>query len=275
MNSIQISGVKRQVPGRWGELSARQLERVVLALRGSLELEEMRVKIFARLWVKGWWDLPAQWVLWQLMRGLYVEDKLDAAIRHDYVEQLLQQVDWVLKENDLVTNPYPKVKAGYWWNRLTLLGPDDGLSGITGGEWAWAERGFVAWVEQKDEAALNQLIAALWRPARHNYDPVQHADRRVPFSPHLVPQIECQVAQLPLARKLGMLTFYEAARKPLIEAMPKGGEGKESKLGWLGVFLELSGGVKDLDEVTHQPLELILVDIKRLLEKQAELKKKK
>lgn len=264
MNSIRIHKLERQIPSAWNELTTRQVKRVVNVLQLALPPRELQMRLFLAVWISGWWDIRGRYTAWLLFNMLEHDNYEVRQDAWEEIKQLLNLVDYLMKENGLTKNPYPALKV----RGKRLYGPDDDMEGLTAGEFAWAEKCFTTYMQEKDMAHLDELVAALWRPARADYDPVLHADNRVPFKPHLVAN-NCRLTKkLAEVVKMSLLTWYGACRMEKLKNIPKADQEKANQYGWLGVFLELAGGVKDLEQVANQPLDLILVEINRLMDKQ-------
>lgn len=274
MISVQINKIERNLPETWNECSRRQLELICLSFSRALSAAEIEQQILFALWVRGFWDIRGQLSLWKLFRKLERLERSnlpDAVDLYGQIKGLLEKIRApFMTEIALTRNPYPKLDA----DRYTLIGPADELSNLRGGEWSLAEHFLSLWNEEKKEEYLDGLLATLWRPARPDFDPLLHDDARFPFKPWQIDYIKPLVSRMPLRRKLVALTFYRACREKIIEPFRDSIFTKENSrqaqgesMGWLGVFLDLGGGIRGLDDVVQQPIRLLLADVKRIVDK--------
>ena len=167
-------------------------------------------------------------------------------------------------------NPYPEIvleqkqKGGrskvHWF-----YGPNDGLSNITIYELGYAFTLFENYVATGDEAAVNELVAILYRPSKprtkENTDTNYEGDRRMKLRGYEAKAEERALLMQGINPdvKRVILFWFASCRQMIIDRYPsvfarrsKMNESDNAQYGWAGVLMGLAGGVAHLDAVSDQ-----------------------
>jgi hypothetical protein len=171
---------------------------------------------------------------------------------------------------NLTRNPWPHFThtqktqlKGVQPKTTWLYAPADGLENVTIYELAFTFTLFEQYLQSKDDAVANRLIAALYRPSRsetrEERDAAWFGDRRMPLRKYestLDSRAE-QVATMPTLTRRVLLFWFASCRQQIINRYPKvfsradGGE-SGTNYGWGGVLLAMAGGPAGLDAIADQ-----------------------
>lgn len=222
----------------------------------------------AYLWPRSRWDLPAQYRIWQLYR-YYADATVGTA--DSTLLQLLDRLEWIFTENTRTRNPYPILPTRYHGQAYHLYGPDDGLSSITAGEWAFLDHYFMSYANTKEMHWADMMLATLYRPA--TTDQHMKQPKQLPFQPEWIEKMLPITERLPLPKKMAIITYIHGSRQQIVE-QHKGifHSGKETRAqqstsGWLDLFLELGNGLTGYEVVAQQPLSVVLKELQRQMDK--------
>ena len=282
MIDIRIGKIKASMPQTWNELTRKQVKRIVRIAAQEMPEEERRQRIFLAIWVRH----PMDWrrirtwtkLLDEHTRLLVSHETEEAAVLAAEVDALLDLAKPFIESLTLTRNHLPLVRVfrrGRWQK---LIGPEDELRGITGGEFAWAERAAMNYQRERKRTHLVRLAAILWRPKRKDYHPARHNDPRIPFRIESIEWVEKFTDRLSAATLLYIYHFYLGCRLGIVEqpgnrrifSEDNAGKSRKRNYGWLDVWLEMGNGVLHVDEVAARPLDLLLIEINRNLDKQEE-----
>lgn len=279
MIPVTINRTTRQLATSWDELTQRQWLRVVGINQRVMTEQVRQLRLFAALFIKGWWDVRGQWAIWRLMRELDRLDELTRLELYGELHEVLRLVEPLYQDLAFTRNPLPVICIRKGWRRVKLYGPANGLAGITGGEFAWAEKKLLAWHDDQNLQHLAELAAILWRPKRDHYDPLRHDDIRVPFRPAQIESLSRYTQKLRPEVLHAVRLIYRHGRDLRVNA--KGNkrifdaeqeeQSRKKSYGWLGIWLELGQGVLTMEQVAAQPLDLLLLEINRLMDRKAEV----
>jgi dsDNA-binding SOS-regulon protein len=266
MHDVSIAGRKKKVAEAWNELTREQLLRLMPILYGAYtDLQRQRIEL---LWVL----FGINWAL-----GL--------AITPVQYVQILPLTDFLLAETvGLTAQLLPSVQLR--WYRLRLWGPSGGFRNLRFLEFVFADSYFMAYANSQEEQWLNRLLAVLYRPQRFPYFPnsvTYGGDRRQDFNENLIDARAQQLAQLPQAEKLAILTWYRGCRQALEQRYPHvftpdhEQQATDNTGGWAHVLREMSGqAFGTVDETGRQHLHMVLAkmeeDSQRALELQRQAK---
>jgi hypothetical protein len=267
MHDVSIAGRNKKVAETWNELTREQLLRLMPILYGAYtDLRRQRIDL---LWVL----LGINWAL-----GLAITPE-------QYVLQLFPLTDFLLAETvGLTVQLLPSVELR--WYQRRLWGPADAFRNLRFLEFVFADSYFVAHASTGDEQWLNRLLAVLYRPQRFPYRPNSakySGDRRQDFNESLVDARAQQLAELPMAEKLAILTWYRGCRQaleqryPLVFTPDHEQQAADNSGGWAYVLREMSGAAfGSFDETGRQHLHTVLAkmedDTRRALELQRQAK---
>ncbi|SHL25990.1 hypothetical protein [Hymenobacter psychrotolerans] len=243
MHHVLFSSAERHVPACWNELSEHQLLQVVKTLNYQHRTRmDMRLHLLSILL-----QLPFPTLL---------------SCTPVQLAQLLPQADFVLESNELTAQLLPAIK---FKGRL-LYGPREHFRNLLFKEFIFADSYFMRFCADRQEALLDKLVAVLYRPQRKPYHPDRAdygGDRREDFNEHLIESRAAELAALPLAIKLAVLTWYTGCRLELARQHPdvfgSGHEEKAGSKGWDYVLREVSGGAfGSLAETSQQHARMVL-----------------
>lgn len=128
--------------------------------------------------------------------------------------RLLPYVQWVIDDGVQCTQQKLPVYRG-------MYGPAAGLDNITLSEFYFSEQYYAAMLQ--DDAAINMLVATLYRPVKPNYDVRKNlqGDCRVPFTSAAADYYSKVVARWPLAVRQAIVLWYDACREQIIADNPE------------------------------------------------------
>jgi hypothetical protein len=245
MNNVQFAHVRRQLPANWGELTRRQLLAVVPLLfqpTGAVAVHVQLLHLLLRLPVG----------LWFRLTDFQIADHL-------------RLVRWLTEPSKLTKQLLPVL--GRPWARLA--GPGDWLAGVLVWEFANAEAQLQKWVKSQDEAALNRLVAVLYRPRRwfwwlRQLSPTYTGDRRQAFNEKRVAARAELVARLPLAHRHAVLVYYLGCRAALEQSYKHVFDGDEGNAKDPNPWLTLIGRLPndkfgDIAQIGLRPLHTVLL----------------
>lgn len=155
---------------------------------------------------------------------------------------------------------------------LLLHGPAERFRNLTFAEFIYTEALYSRLGQKPDDATLDRLVAVLYRPQRHDYNPSHPAfkgDIREDFNEHLVEGRLPLVRMLPLPHKLAVLAWYRGCKKDLEQLYDKvfteGNQKKATRSDWGDVVLSLSGGrFGPLEQTAGQRVHTIFKEMQRL-----------
>jgi hypothetical protein len=245
MNNVQFGSFHRQLPEDWEELTRRQLLLVVSILFRAatpMAAQLLLLRTLARL------PLP----LWSRLTVFQLADH----VRH---------VRFLTEPSRLTKQLLPRL--GPWWARLA--GPGDWLAGLSVWEFANAETHLRTWTSSQDPAALNKLVAVLYRPRRwlwwlRKFSPSYTGDPRQAFNSKTVAVRAGRVGRLPLVQRQAVLFYYLGCRASLENAYPYLFSGDDANGQDANPWLTLIGKLPndkfgDIEQIGQRPLHTVLL----------------
>lgn len=236
MNVIQLKKRFYFIPSNWDELTGRQLIAVCAVLHRAPEETAGKLMLLRILTGMSWWR-------WLFQNPVELEDHLPC-------------VDFLLS-NYPVKQLLPKYG--------NLYGPAGEFDNMRAGEFAFCEFFFKEYENKGAENGindLNQLVGALYRSHKANYDGVKNEDGdvREPFNKNLTDVwYPAQVARWPLAVKLAIAAWYKGCRLQLQQQFKivfNGGGGEPAKYGLWSV---INGVAEKGTHGTFQQVEQMLL----------------
>lgn len=223
MTIVEIRKKHYSVPQKWNELTFQQLVKAVPILFSKKPIDTTRLLLFKAITGCPWW------VFWWTDLG-------------DLADKLYL-VDWMLEENDLTTNLLPVYKRRY--------GPADSLNNLVISEFVFTEQHFQVYQSREAKpadrtAALNKLVAILYRPGKRFYNAAKNKDGdiRQPFNDNLTAYYEKQIAAWPFEIKQCVAFWYAGCRNELVKEFPRvfggSGGGEESVYGLWDVLYNIA-----------------------------------
>lgn len=146
---------------------------------------------------------------------------------------------------------------------MWLYAPENELANITIYELAYTFTMFENYLQTKDEALADRLIAVLYRPSRpetrEERESAWFGDRRMPLRKYektLDSRAE-QVATMPALTRRVILFWFASCRQNIINKYPKvfsrtGDNDGGPNYGWGGVLLAMAGGPAGLEAIADQ-----------------------
>lgn len=194
-----------------------------------------------------------------------------ALISSDAKARMMQYISWVFEKNTL-TNQVLPVYRGF-------VGPKKEFDNLTLSEFHHSEMYYGEYVADKDEEALNNLVAVLYRPAKpgYNYRLDSQGDARRAFNPNEVEYYADVVASWPAEVKHAILFFYDGCRQKLLEEYAEvfqGDSGEGSETGMFGIIRGIAEGGKfgDVDKVEGLNIHTALLELSMQLKEAEQLK---
>lgn len=254
MHDVQIGRYQRQVSERWNELSRRQLLRVVRELHRPLAAgQDVRLALLQILF-----RVPRR-----VLRQLNAVQLLELRPLTDFLADTRRYAP-------LTTQLLPVLRAP--WRLTRYHGPAERFRNLSFAEFIDADTFFLLYLKKQEAAALDSLLAVLYRPQRADYDPAAPdytGDIRQDYNPHLLAARAARLAGLSPATKLAVLLWYTGCRRDLERRYPRvfDGDNEEtaSTSGWQDVLLNLSDGVHRVTATAAQPLHTVMREMQRVL----------
>jgi hypothetical protein len=151
---------------------------------------------------------------------------------------------------------------------LEWHGPDDGLENLNIYELGQVFTLIENYLETRDTAQVDTLIATMWRPAKpgtqSNIDSDYEGDIRLPYNRHerTVERRAAYMRQLPELAKQLILFWVASCRQEIIAAYPNlfqkpegepEGERVGNDYGWGGIIMSLADNVTQIDQIAEKP----------------------
>lgn len=201
------------------------------------ELTKKQLIWLARLMVQPKTEYHELEVLNALLNvGLFEFFRLSSEVKTN----MLPFTQWVYAGNTLTEQLIPEYNS--------LFGPCREFDNLTLGEFHFSEI-YYREVAKGDDAAVNNLIAVLYRKGRPFYNKTKnkHGDIRLPFNANLIAYYANKTASWPLSVKTAIVMWYDGCRQNLVEtynevfSAPGGGDHNDNDAGMYGVIRNLSG----------------------------------
>ncbi|MCA8830188.1 hypothetical protein [Hymenobacter pini] len=260
MHDVQIGRRHRKMARTWNELTGEQLLQV------------------CRIYGK---DFNLRALLHRAMLGvlLQVPARVLRKINHVQVLELKPFYRFLLEPDQgrpLTAQLLPRLPVRSWRQAFfapTLYGPADSFRNLSFSEFIFADTYFLRYLQTTEEAALDKLVAVLYRPQRRDYNPLAVSyggDRREDFNEHLLAARARHVARVPHYVKFAVLLYYRGCRRELERRYARVFEGdtnrKAALSGWQAVLHGLADGVHRIDATAQQRLHNVMREMQRVLE---------
>jgi hypothetical protein len=273
MHIVKIKNKKRELPENWGELTHKQVMRIIPFLFNPL-INKQDAKIYV------------------LMRLLEIDHKLFFKMNPVQVTQLLILIEFIFDE----TLPDPVIKE-FVHKGVKYLAPADRLSNICIIEFAMADAYFENIdYETAELNAYNKIISTLYRPEKKDMDtthPDYNGDPREKYNTIHAEQRAEQFNDLNPYIKVSIIKFFIACKKHVADQysilfqQPKKKEGeteaKPEKTGrkdivpvWIGIIYDLSQSTifGNFEQVAYTNFHTICIHLCREEIKARELENK-
>jgi len=187
MIDVQYYKGKLRLPENWNEMDGYQLVRIASLLHSNLPMDVAE---------------------FEALRILSGKSKLFFMIVPlDVKAACIPQIQWLFEEIKLTKQLLPHY-AGFY-------GPADDMMNLTMAEFHFCEMYYQELVVEKIDAALDNLVAVLYRKPKFAYDKARNKDGdiRTKFNPHETSYWSKQVAEWPRNVKQAILLFYDGCRQ--------------------------------------------------------------
>lgn len=255
--------IKRSLPENWNELTGKQLIKISGLFNKQLRIYEFRLIC----------------LFYIISVNYRIFDRID----RETLYLIGEQINFLLKENNLVRNLIPSIKI-----RLKkYYGPSDRFQNITLIEFAKAETRYKNYIETNNEKYLNELIAILYRPKKwfipflkliNNYN----GDKRREYNDRYIKNMD-RISNLPINLRLAILLYWEGCRLYIMNkythVFSRDQEEKKNDTGWAGLITDLAGTkFGDIDQTANTLLHTILIYLEtaaiRAIEMEKDIKNK-
>jgi hypothetical protein len=182
----------------YNELSAKQLLKI-----GNLFLKKLPKDIA---------ELKALKILLGFNLYRFFRIPLDAK------KKMVEEIQWVFDDRNHLTN---QLISCYQKNIFSkkYYAPASEFDNLTMAEWNSCEIYYEQLITDKDETALDYLIAVLYRPAKANYDIAKNVDGdvREPFNPNTIDARAGIISQWPANVKYAILQWFDGCRESITD----------------------------------------------------------
>lgn len=194
----------------------------------------------------------------------------------DLRDRALNYIHWIFEKNTLTKQLLPCIKGYY--------GPKAYFDNLTLEEYHCAEIFYSDLIQEKDEHALNKLIAVLYRKPKslfYNQQKDPSGDIRTPFNEHEIEYWAKKINSWPVSVKQAILIWYDGCREHLISLYslvftPDANSTSESDTrGMFGVMRQIADGSKygQFDQVKKMNIHTALLEMEQLIKEAAEANK--
>ena len=219
MNTIEIQDrkIKTQYASCWEELTDEQFAHVMQnwlkVVDGYLNQHEYKLIVLYKLLgiQRGPFDAAKDKRL--------SPQKLE--MKYENLWRLTETIEWLFEyRTDYgrktvalsytgITNRLPEIETP----EALLIGPADGCTNITFGEYRHAWMYFEAYITSREDAELDNLVATLYRPEREDYIKLKRApgfdgNQREAFNPNLTGDYAKLLAEVPFWQKYTVLLWF-------------------------------------------------------------------
>jgi hypothetical protein len=131
---------------------------------------------------------------------------------------IISFTDFLLQPDPVTSFYIKKIRAG----RKTLHAPDDNFSGVTFGEFIYADTYYLQYLETKEKELLHKFIAVLFRPkqAKTNPESPEFTGFRQKFNEKTINARSKRIKMLKNLKKQAILSNYTIIRSNLIKGYP-------------------------------------------------------
>jgi len=259
MKTVQIGDKEYSIPGCWNELTAAQL-----------------VEIMDACYVRKYEPLTLLMKFFKIL--IDVSYRTWRKLKPEEIDELLYLVTFLFEEKTNLTKQLLPV-----YDRL--YGPSDDIGNMLMGEFTFSEHYFLKWKDDRtDDDALNHFVAAIYRPAKKNYDFRMNPDGdcREKFNQNISARYADDIiSKWPLKIKLAIVTWYGGCRQQLVDRYPDvfGGSGEPAKYGLIQIMMNIAkeGTHGDFESVENKSVHLMMIHMNINVEemKRAEQEAKK
>lgn len=287
MTTLTINDSHFNLPTTWNELTGEQILRV--AELASLKITPSNFKLMVLLAVTGLKVVEDDPVNIDGMPHYYLKcyNKNVHLVSVQDIEACTRRLDFMFEKEVKGLNEKWVLNSWVTKNIIgevkhdghLLYGPSDNLTNITTEEYIRCEVSFYKYHEKHRPEYLNDLFAALWRPAGGN----NSTDIREAYDDGIVISRAKTLSKVPFKYKMAVLLFYTGCRKSLMSKFKNsssGGGGTEKDI--FMQFMRLVNGLANNDVTKHEQVRksllmdtLITIDEIASQQKESERKNRK
>ena len=261
MKIITLHKKRYKYAESWQELDGNQRRQITQLVERPMDHNDLRMQLLVAL--------------------LKIKPKVWQRLKFEEVYPLLPLVDFVLDHF-----------------KISVYGPGDNLELATFGEFRRWEKWVNLYQGSKDAdykiKCLEHILAILYRPARADYDPEKHQDRREPYEEWKTEKYLEAIRSYPTEEKEILAEKFFVARDGLMKLFPnlfkrvKNVDGKremvredqekgktvQQKNEWIQVLRKLSRTPIDFQKIDNLPATDVLFDLNERIRELDEVKAK-
>jgi hypothetical protein len=255
MNTVEIDGIRRELPASWDELSRKQLilvsdmfQKGLFNVTDAVTIVDFKVKlIFSMLNLK-----------LKKVKNISAEDLFFIG----------ETINFLLEAVMLTKQKLPRIRRYY--------GPDEGMKNCTFGEFITAQVKLEAFDKSKDPALLSEMVAILYRPKKAFWFIRKHftsdIDCRVKLVEKNIAKRGRRLSRHNKAELYAVYLFFSGVIGSLPKIFPnvyrKKGDNDGSSFGWAGLVISMADGKTD-DESLRRIMDSNLYNVFMGLEQKA------
>ena len=242
MNDVQINSVSCKLPACWDELTGKQLLFVSRLFLSKVALTDFKVSV--------------------LYNYLHIKRSLFFKVHPEDAYFLGQTFDFLLKEVTLTRNLIPVIRHRFF----KYYGPSDKMLHCSFGEFTKAHSLLDQYLRTKDEKALDEILAILYRPKKHFWFFRRHftnsRDQRRKLHDLSLKKRTSAFSSLDFSTKYSVFLFFTGVLNSLPGHFPnvflsRKDASSDNKSGWVPLVITLADGKTDdenLDRVLNSNL---------------------
>lgn len=266
----------RVLPDRWPDINKKDLLKLVeLTLRNETAIEVRLNYFFYLTKLNRVMPFDGNFVNLETRQG----EKF--AVTHSQLVDMMVPLNFLFREDgkQVVINSRLRKQLipFFYLHKIRYIGPDDGLTNISFGEFIEAEKHYINYANSKNTKHLDLLIATIYRPeAQEKKNP---DDVRIKFHLKSIATRAIILNLMDPVIKFAILLFYEGSRLFVMETFKNvfSGEssGKPDKFGMAGVIEALTNNdPTKFDQVEQTKLFNALISLEKQMERADEMKRK-
>ncbi|KAA3439570.1 hypothetical protein [Rufibacter hautae] len=277
MHDIKIGKLQRQLPGKWNELTGKQLLGIIAVSTRIPSIPGLKPHQIQELL-----RLETLFILLNVPRALLMLFTPLQLLQFYWLMPFLEKGGF----SGLTAQLFPKLRVpGFLgWFRPRLFGPRERIRNMSFLEFIYADTFFTAYTQKQNPAMLDKLVSCLYRKKRWFHFLLKRlasygGDCRQEFNPYFVDGRARLVARFSLEQKLAILCWYRDCREELEREFPLVFSGSNQKTagrkGWDGVLLGMSGHVMNIESTGKANIRSILGMMQQRFEEVEEAKKQR
>lgn len=294
MHQVKINNTVLQLPSQWDELTRHYLE--LIAGLSTMNLTEWQFKLHllfhgAGILIKQSGEQPNPQNRKEWLYEVKLNDGHVAHLSASQVADIANTLNFLFKieasdqgDRKVILDSHLTHNVIYYFkvNGVHYYGPSSKLFNVTLSEFIHCENNMARYVRTKEMQYLDKVIAILYRPQDHRYDPDSpqfKGDRRQPFNDHHIDARARRISKLNHNVKLSIFLFYQGCQWWYQQQFPrvfkKSSAQPENNLGFLNLVDALSGGdVTKIEQIRQSYLMDVMVHLERAAQEYEKLEEK-